>query len=118
MTGEMPVNFGSNESCRFSVCESEDAIGILNDEQIAFMIENYVAAERLTAMADYGHYHGDLFFADATELEMGLVGIARGLAGPRRRKPAGGPAELLPLRVDGPRHLERLGPITARELAT
>ena len=45
---------------------SGDAIAILDDAQIALVVENYVAAERLTAGADYGRYDGDVFFVDAT----------------------------------------------------
>jgi thioesterase domain-containing protein len=58
------------------VRDSDDAIAVLDDEQIAVVIENYVAAERLTASADYGRYHGDVWFVDAAELEMDLAGIA------------------------------------------
>jgi thioesterase domain-containing protein/acyl carrier protein len=55
---------------------SGDAIAILDDAQIAHVVENYVAAERLTAAADYGRYDGDVFFVDATTLEMDLTGVA------------------------------------------
>lgn len=55
---------------------SGDAIAILDDAQIAHVVENYVAAERLTAGADYGRYDGDVFFVDATTLEMDLTGVA------------------------------------------
>ncbi|MGV9801587.1 amino acid adenylation domain-containing protein, partial [Mycobacterium sp. NPDC003449] len=55
---------------------SDDAITVLDDEQIAMVVENYVAAERLTAAADYGRYRGDVFFVDATILEMDLTGVA------------------------------------------
>jgi thioesterase domain-containing protein len=58
------------------VRSSGDAIGILDDAQIALVIENYVAAERFTADADYGRYDGDVFFVDAGVLEMNLVGVA------------------------------------------
>ena len=34
------------------------------------------AAERFTAGADYGHYDGEVFFVDATVLEMDLTGVA------------------------------------------
>ena len=53
----------SSSSCRFA-------------GQIAQVVENYVAAERLTAAAEYGRYDGDVFFVDATTLEMDLVGVA------------------------------------------
>ena len=55
---------------------SDDAIAILDDAQIALVIENYVAAERFTAGADYGRYDGEVFFVDATALEMDLTGVA------------------------------------------
>ncbi|CAN5600445.1 non-ribosomal peptide synthetase [soil metagenome] len=53
-----------------------DAIAILEDAQIALVIENYVAAERFTADADHGRYDGEVFFVDAGILEMDLVGVA------------------------------------------
>ncbi|MBS1695714.1 MAG: non-ribosomal peptide synthase/polyketide synthase [Actinobacteria bacterium] len=53
----------------------DDAIGILDDDQIALAIENYVAAERFIVGADYGHYDGDVFFVDAM-LEMDQLGVA------------------------------------------
>jgi len=88
------------------------------DAAVALVIENYVAAERLTASADYGRYDGDVFFVDATQLEMDLVGIAS--AGWRDH--VGGTLRVVQLDC---RHsesmdagtLERLGPIIARELA-
>jgi amino acid adenylation domain-containing protein/non-ribosomal peptide synthase protein (TIGR01720 family) len=58
------------------VRDSDDAIGVLDDAQIAIVIENYVAAEQLTAAADYGHYDGDVWFVDAALLEMDLQGVA------------------------------------------
>jgi thioesterase domain-containing protein len=53
-----------------------DAITVLDDDQLALVVQNYVAAERLTATADYGRYDGDVFFVDATTLEMDLKGVA------------------------------------------
>jgi amino acid adenylation domain-containing protein len=100
------------------VRSSGDAIAILDDHQIALVIENYVAAERLTAAADYGRYDGDVFFVDATTLEMDLVGVAS--AGWRDH--VGGHLRVVEL---GCRHselmdsdtLQRLGPLVAAELA-
>lgn len=64
------------------VRRSDDAISVLDDADIAHVIQNYVAAERYTASADYGRYDGDVFFVDATTLEMDLAGIAsRGWVG-------------------------------------
>ncbi|MCG7596204.1 thioesterase domain-containing protein, partial [Mycobacterium sp. PSTR-4-N] len=47
--------------------EQGDAITVLDDRHVAVAIENYIAAERFTADADYGHYDGDVFFVDAAE---------------------------------------------------
>ncbi len=58
------------------VRESGDAIAMLDDTRIAQVIENYVAAERFTAGADYGRFDGDVFFVDAAILEMDLHGVA------------------------------------------
>nr|WP_236949159.1 alpha/beta fold hydrolase [Mycolicibacterium goodii] len=58
------------------VRDTDDVITVLDDDQIALVIENYVAAEKLTVAADYGRYDGDVFFVDATILEMDLQGVA------------------------------------------
>ncbi|MCV7012892.1 non-ribosomal peptide synthase/polyketide synthase [Mycolicibacterium madagascariense] len=100
------------------VRSSDDAIAILDDAQIAMVIENYVAAERFTAGADYGRYGGDVFFVDATVLEMDLTGVA---SQGWRDHVAG---ELRVVALDC-RHselmdadvLDRLGPLIAAELA-
>ncbi|WP_246600280.1 amino acid adenylation domain-containing protein [Skermania piniformis] len=55
---------------------SDDPIRILDDAQIALVVENYIAAEKLAADVDYGRYRGDVFFVDATVLEMELTGVA------------------------------------------
>ncbi|MET0897107.1 MAG: thioesterase domain-containing protein, partial [Mycobacterium sp.] len=77
------MGFSVDPGSRISVAEavslvrdSGDAIAMLDDRQIAHVIENYVAAERFTADADYGSYDGDVFFVDATILEMDLEGVA------------------------------------------
>jgi amino acid adenylation domain-containing protein/non-ribosomal peptide synthase protein (TIGR01720 family) len=99
------------------VRDSGDAIAILDDDQIALVIENYVAAERLTAAADYGRYDGDVFFVDAAILEMDLAGVAS----EGWREHVGGELRVVALEC---RHselmdsdtLERLGPLIAAEL--
>lgn len=99
------------------VRDSGDAIAILDDARIAQVIENYVAAERLTANADYGRYGGEMFFVDATVLEMDLVGTAsagwRDHVGGRLRAVALDcrHSELMDIDL-----LERLGPLIAAEL--
>lgn len=99
------------------VRESDDAIALLDDAQIAVVIENYIAAERLTATADYGRYDGDVWFVDAARLEMDLSGVAS--AGWRDH--VGG--ELTVVRADcrhselmDPATLEQIGPLLADEL--
>ena len=100
------------------VRDGGDAIAILDDAQIAMVIENYVAAERLTAAADYGKYDGDVFFVDAATLEMDLEGVAS----EGWRKHVGGELSVVTLEC---KHselmdsdvLERLGPLIAAELA-
>ena len=99
------------------VRDSGDAIAMLDDIRIAQVIENYVAAERYTAAADYGRYDGDVFFVDATILEMDLEGVAS--AGWRAH--IGGALTVVALDC---RHselmdadtLQRLGPIIAGQL--
>ena len=74
-----PVDPGTRTTVEEAVAlvrSSGDAIAVLDDEQIALVLENYVAAERFTADADYGRYDGDVFFVDAATLEMDLVGVA------------------------------------------
>ncbi|ORB30304.1 non-ribosomal peptide synthase/polyketide synthase [Mycolicibacterium parafortuitum] len=96
---------------------SEDAITVLDDEQIAVVVENYVAAERLTASADYGCYDGDVWFVDAGRLEMDFDGVAsKGW-----RTHVGGVLEVVRLDcrhselMDRP-VLEVLGPLLAEQL--
>ncbi|MET0702384.1 MAG: alpha/beta fold hydrolase, partial [Mycobacterium sp.] len=96
---------------------SGDAIAILDDTQIALVIENYISAERFTTDADYGRYDGDVFFVDATILEMDLAGVAS----QGWRDHLGGRCTIVELDC---RHselmdsdtLERLGPLIAAEL--
>jgi amino acid adenylation domain-containing protein/non-ribosomal peptide synthase protein (TIGR01720 family) len=95
-----------------------DSVTVLDDAGISRVVENYVAAERFTAAADYGRYDGDVFFVDATTLEMDLVGVA---SHGWRDHVSG---ELRVVALDC-RHselmdrdtLERLGPLIAAELA-
>ncbi|WP_236950150.1 non-ribosomal peptide synthetase [Mycobacterium sp. MS1601] len=99
------------------VRDSDDAIGFLDDDQIALVIQNYVAAERLTAAADYRTYSGDVFFVDATVMELDLHGVAshgwaQHLTGRVRVLPLEcGHSELLDAAI-----LEQLGPVIAEEL--
>jgi thioesterase domain-containing protein len=83
------------------------------------VIENYVAAERFTATADYGRYDGDVFFVDATTLEMDLVGVAsqgwRAHVGGRLRVVELDCAHSELMDADT---LTTLGPLLAAELAT
>ncbi|GAB7066951.1 non-ribosomal peptide synthetase [Mycolicibacterium hodleri] len=97
---------------------SGDAISILDDVQIARVVENYVAAERLTAGADYGRYDGDVFFVDATQLEMNLTGVAS----EGWRAHVGGELKVVSLdcahsELMDAEVLDRLGPLIAAELA-
>jgi thioesterase domain-containing protein len=95
-----------------------DAIAILDDVQIAQVVENYVAAERFTAGAVYGRYDGDVFFVDAATLEMELAGVAS----EGWHDHVGGELRVVALEC---RHselmdadvLDRLGPLIAAELA-
>ena len=118
------MGFPVDPQARISVPEavalvrsSGDAIAILDDDQIALVIENYVAAERFTAGADYGRYEGDVFFVDATILEMEFTGVAsagwRDVIGGELRTIA------LPCRhseLMDAQTLDRLGPLIAAEL--
>ncbi|GFG49808.1 non-ribosomal peptide synthetase [Mycolicibacterium agri] len=99
------------------VRDSGDAIAILDEARIGQVIENYVAAERLTARADYGRYEGDVFFVDATVPEMDFTDVASD----GWHDHIGGTLRVVPLPC---RHselmdaetLEQLGPLIAAEL--
>jgi thioesterase domain-containing protein len=115
-----PVEAGARLSVADAVAlvrDSGDAIAMLDDTRIAQVIENYVAAERFTADADYGRYDGDVFFVDAAILEMDLTGVAS----QQWRAHVGG--QLRVVSVDC-RHselmdadtLEHLGPLIAKQL--
>jgi thioesterase domain-containing protein/acyl carrier protein len=45
---------------------SDDPVGVLTDAQIALVIENYLAGDRLLASAAYPAYPGEVLFVDAT----------------------------------------------------
>lgn len=119
------MGFAVDVGDRISVAEAvalvradDDAIGVLDDWQIAQVIENYVSAERFTASARYGRYGGDVFFVDATVLEMDLHGVASQCW----QDHLTGRVRVVPLDC---RHselmdqttLESLGPLIAEELA-
>ncbi|MHA3022899.1 non-ribosomal peptide synthase/polyketide synthase [Mycobacterium sp. BMJ-28] len=119
-----PVQTGTAPEVRMSVADavtlvrdSGDAIAMLEDTQIAQVIENYVAAERFTAGADYGCYDGDVFFVDAAILEMDFDGVASH----QWRTHVGGQLKVVSLDC---KHselmdadiLELLGPLIAAEL--
>jgi thioesterase domain-containing protein/acyl carrier protein len=99
------------------VRDSGDAIAMLDDTRIAQVLQNYVAAERFTAGADYGRYDGDVFFVDAAVLEMDLHGVAS----QGWQSHVGGRMEVVPVAC---RHselldavtLEQLGPLIAERL--
>ncbi|MDX1892209.1 non-ribosomal peptide synthase/polyketide synthase [Mycolicibacterium sp. 050158] len=116
-----PVEAGARTTIEDAVAlvrASGDAIAILDDVQIGRVVENYVAAERLTASADYGRYHGDVFFVDAAILEMDLEGVAS----QGWREHVGGELRVVTLPC---RHselmdaevLDQLGPLIAAELS-
>ncbi|MGU3499521.1 non-ribosomal peptide synthase/polyketide synthase [Mycobacterium sp. C31M] len=99
------------------VRDSGDAIAMLDDDRIAQVIDNYVAAERLTAGADYGRYDGDVFFVDAAILEMDLSGVAS----TQWRDHIGGRLQVVALdcthsQMMDADTLERLGPLIAEQL--
>ena len=120
------MGFPVEAGARMSVAEAVDTRTLQpamrspssTTRQIALVVENYVAAERFTATADYGRYDGDVFFVDATEPGDGpgrcrVAGLAAHVGG-----------ELRVVALDC-RHselmdsetLERLGPLIAAELA-
>jgi thioesterase domain-containing protein len=45
---------------------SDDPVAVLTDAQIALVVENYLASDRLLATATYPAYGGPVFFVDAT----------------------------------------------------
>jgi len=115
-----PVAAGSRMSIPDAVAlirSSGDAVSLLDDDVIALVIENYVAAERFTAAADYGNYGGDVFFVDAAILEMDLTGVASAGWVPH----VGGQLRTVTLscrhsELMDPTTLEQLGPLIAAEL--
>jgi thioesterase domain-containing protein len=115
-----PVDAGARLSVADAVAlvrDSGDAVAMLDDRQIAQVIENYVAAEHFTAGAEYGQFDGDVFFVDAAILEMDLTGVASH----QWRPHIGGRLRVVSLDC---RHselmdaatLERLGPLIADQL--
>jgi thioesterase domain-containing protein len=92
------------------------SVAALTDEQIALVLENYLAADRLMAAARYPDYPGTVFFVEATVAEQGFTGPAAPSWEPLTRgievhSLAVAHSELL-----DPGTLERLGPLLAERL--
>jgi thioesterase domain-containing protein len=92
------------------------SVAALTDGQIALVLENYLAADRLTATAEYPAYPGAVFFVEATVPEQGFTGPAA-----PSWQPLTGGIEVHELPVAhsellDPATLERLGPLLAARL--
>ena len=88
---------------------SDDPVAVLTDGQIARVVENYLASDRLLATAEYPPYRGEVFFADATASGRASAGWPE----PRLAK------HELPVdhsEILDPATLERLGPLLASAL--
>ncbi len=90
---------------------SDDPIGVLTDEQIALVVENYLTSDRLMATADYPDHDGPVLFVDATEPTPDASSGWPGLPGLTRHKLPVTHAEMLDAST-----LELLGPILAESL--
>jgi len=92
------------------------SVAALTDGQIALVLENYLAADRLMATADYPAYPGEVFFVEATVPEQGFTGPAA----PSWRLLTGGiEVHELPVahsELLDPATLEHLGPLLAERL--
>jgi thioesterase domain-containing protein len=92
------------------------SVAALTDEQIARVLENYLAADRLLASAEYPVHAGSVFFVEATVPEQGFSGPGA----PAWESVTGG-MEVHDLPVGhsellDPAALERLGPLLAARL--
>ena len=92
------------------------SVAALTDEQIALVLESYLAADRLLATAEYPSYRGPVFFVEATVPEQGFTGPAA-----PAWEPSTGGIEVHELPVAhsellDPATLERLGPLLAQRL--
>ncbi|BCJ51556.1 hypothetical protein Asp14428_30310 [Actinoplanes sp. NBRC 14428] len=92
------------------------SVATLTEEQIARMLENYLASDRLMASAAYPAYPGKVFFVEATVPEQGFTGPAA----PAWRDRAA-ELEVHELAVThsallDPATLEKLGPLLAKAL--
>jgi thioesterase domain-containing protein len=92
------------------------SVAALTEEQIALVLENYLAADRLMAAAEYPVYPGEVFFVEATVAEQGFTG-----RGAPAWEPLTGGMEVHELPVAhsellDPATLERLGPLLATRL--
>jgi thioesterase domain-containing protein len=92
------------------------SVAALTDEQIALVLRNYLAADRLLASARYPAYPGEVFFVEATVAEQGFTGPAAPAWHPLT---AGIEVHELPVahsELLDPATLERLGPLLAERL--
>ncbi len=88
---------------------SDDPVGALTDAQIALVVENYLASDRLLASAACPAYAGEVWFVDAAASGRASDGWT-GLRLRRHELPVDH-SEML-----DPATLERLGPLLAEEL--
>jgi amino acid adenylation domain-containing protein/non-ribosomal peptide synthase protein (TIGR01720 family) len=98
------------------VREAGGSVAALTDEQIALVLDSYLAADHLAATADYPAYPGPVFFVEATVPEQGFTG-----PGAPAWESVAGAMEVHELAVThsellDPATLERLGPLIAERL--
>jgi thioesterase domain-containing protein/aryl carrier-like protein len=89
---------------------SDDPVAALTDAQIALVVENYLASDRLMATATYPAYDGAVFFVDATLSGTASAGWTD-LPRLERHDLAVDHSEML-----DPATLEKLGPLLAEAL--
>jgi len=56
-----------------AVREVDEAVAMLTDEQVARVVESYLASDRLLATARYGVFAGDVCFVEATVAQPGFA---------------------------------------------
>ncbi|GAA2518370.1 non-ribosomal peptide synthetase [Winogradskya humida] len=98
------------------VRDAGGAVASLTDAQIARVLENYLASDRLMASAEYTPFDGEVFFVEATVPEQGFNGPGAPAWSPLITATTVHELPVAHSELLDPATLEKLGPLLSAEL--
>ncbi|GAA2560298.1 non-ribosomal peptide synthetase [Winogradskya consettensis] len=98
------------------VRDAGGAVASLTDAQIALVLENYLASDRLMASAEYTPFDGEVFFVEATVPEQGFSGPGAPAWSPLITATTVHELPVAHSELLDPATLEKLGPMLSAEL--